>query len=43
MLFQLTMHKYFKKLRNESSSLSSFASENSPLNQDYYLSFVLAS
>jgi len=34
MLFQLTMHKYFKKLRNESSSPSNFASENSQLNQE---------
>ena len=34
MFFQLTMHRYFNKLRNESSSPSSFASENSPLNQE---------
>ena len=34
MLFLLPMHKYFKKLRNESSSPSNFASENSQLNQE---------
>jgi len=28
------MHRYFKKLSSESSSLSTFASENSPLNQE---------
>ena len=28
------MHRYFKKLRNELSSPSSFTSENSPLNQE---------
>jgi len=33
-VFQLKMHRYFKKLGSESSSPSTFASENSPLNQE---------